>query len=124
MLPINRHPQFDEDFLKFESKVDELIKYLNDVASGKDEGEEVAAAKPKPKVPTLADAGITKDNFMVTEEVDRSFLYKKTCNEEEEDPNKPFTLDKHSFMRQLEVDAEERAEARRDRIQIAKHLKA
>lgn len=130
-----RHPQFDEDFLKFESKVDDLIKYLQDVQANIDGGaEEVAARTPKARRstnasrPSLEEA--MKQSFIANETVDRSFLYKKMCNrdeeegeEEEERKNEPFTMDQHAFMQQIEVDAKERAQARHDRQMIAKQLK-
>lgn len=134
MLPQSslRHPQFDEDFLKFESKVDDLIKYLQDVQANLDGGAEEGAAKaPKGRRSTTTGQPPTQDSlretFIVNETVDRSFLYKKMCNreedEEEEQKKATFSLDKHAFMRQIEVDAEERAQARHDRQMIAKQLK-
>lgn len=133
MLPQSslRHPQFDEDFLKFESKVDELLRYLQDVQTtmegGGDDGGGAIKRKSLKDIKREAST-INVDNFIVTETVDRSLLYKKACNreeeEEEEDTKKPpFSLDKHAFMRQIEVDAAERAEARHDRQMIAKQLK-
>lgn len=131
MLPQSslRHPQFDEDFLKFESKVDELVKYLKEVQANAEGNVDDSPAKGRKSLrdEKKTDDEITVDNFIVKETADRSWLYKKTCyreeEEEDEDKKPPFTLDKHAFMSQIEVDAAERAEARRDRLMIAKQLK-
>ncbi|XP_061390443.1 tetratricopeptide repeat protein 12 [Musca vetustissima] len=123
---MNNPPGFDEDFLEFESKVNQVMKLLEDInnANKKDDDSGSPSKKAAPK--NIYDE-IDENNFIVTVKESRTVLNRNALeNDDTEDEKKeggPSVMDKFTFMQQFEKDADERAKARRERERIAQHFR-
>ncbi|XP_036343563.1 tetratricopeptide repeat protein 12-like [Rhagoletis pomonella] len=108
----------DEDFLDFESKVNQVMKLLEDMASA-NKSESENTKKPDTK------SEINEDKFIVSVRQDRTVLNRKAAHEK--DPNDqggPQQMDKYTFMQQMEQDAAERAKVRQERERIAQNFRS
>ncbi|XP_020818559.1 tetratricopeptide repeat protein 12 [Drosophila serrata] len=119
-----QHPEIDERFLGSESTVEEVIKLLERLQKPKEEDEEQKDPPEKePKSMTVTD-----ENFIVTER-------KRKSKEEPKDTSskggtKPRTFkpedretDRFPFMRQVEMDLDQRSKARLERERVAQNFR-
>ncbi|XP_037818881.1 tetratricopeptide repeat protein 12 [Lucilia sericata] len=116
-------PGLDEDFLEFESKVNQVMKLLEDISNAnKKEGEEGATKKSATK--NIMDE-INENDFIITVKEDRTSINKKSATKiEEADKKDVAEMDKFTFMKQLEQDAEERTKNKRERERIAQNFRS
>ncbi|KAH8243384.1 hypothetical protein KR032_007096 [Drosophila birchii] len=124
-----QHPQIDERFLGSESTVDEVIKLLETLRKPKEEEEE--QKDPPEKEPTSMT--VTEDNFIITER--KKSLAAPTVSTEPKETSskgkyKPRTFvpvdrkkDRFPFMRQVEMDLDQRSKARLERERIAQNFR-
>ncbi|KAM7363575.1 uncharacterized protein ACRADG_000429 isoform 2-T2 [Cochliomyia hominivorax] len=115
------NPAIDEDFLEFESKVNQVMKLLDDINNAnKKEGEEGATKKP---VKNILDE-INENDFIITVKEDRTSINKTSAaNINQVNKNDDGEMDKFTFMKQIEQDAEERAKNKRERERIAQNFR-
>ncbi|XP_037944741.1 tetratricopeptide repeat protein 12-like [Teleopsis dalmanni] len=106
--------QMNEDFLEFESKVNQVVKLLDDMSSI---GKSDADAPVKTEI--LFPDDITEDNLIVQVKEDRTVINKKVFPLKPKPNLVPTQLDKFTFMQQIEQDADQRAAARQERERIA-----
>uniref|UniRef100_A0A1A9X1N9 TPR_REGION domain-containing protein n=1 Tax=Glossina brevipalpis TaxID=37001 RepID=A0A1A9X1N9_9MUSC len=115
-------PGFNEDFLEFESKVHQVMKLLEDISvANKKEGEDVK----KPEKDIYQD--IDKNNFIVTTRENSVSVNKKKGTPLEElqrTSDSAIEMDKFTFMQQLELDANDRHKAFKERERIAQNFRA
>ncbi|XP_062123338.1 tetratricopeptide repeat protein 12 [Drosophila sulfurigaster albostrigata] len=97
-----QHPQIDESFLQLNSKVEEVTTLLRSMIKPSEEEVEAATFKKE----TTAD-GVTDDNFMVTKRPSDTSI----------------NNDRFTFMRQVEVDQDERSKARLERERVAQNFR-
>ncbi|KAM7363574.1 tetratricopeptide repeat protein 12 isoform 1-T1 [Cochliomyia hominivorax] len=116
------NPAIDEDFLEFESKVNQVMKLLDDINNAnKKEGEEGATKKP---VKNILDE-INENDFIITVKEDRTSINKTSAaNINQVNKNDDGEMDKFTFMKQIEQDAEERAKNKRERERIAQNFRS
>ncbi|XP_011176516.1 tetratricopeptide repeat protein 12 [Zeugodacus cucurbitae] len=109
----------DEDFLNFESKVNQVMKLLEDMAAANKSDSESAAKKPETK------SEISQDNFIVNVRQDRTVLNRKAIYQKDQsDSTGPQQMDKYTFMQQMEQDAAERTKIRQERERIAQNFRS
>ncbi|XP_051862537.1 tetratricopeptide repeat protein 12 [Drosophila albomicans] len=97
-----QHPQIDESFLQLNSKVEEVTTLLRSMIKPSEEEVEAATLKKE----TTA-GGVTDDNFMVTKRPSDTSI----------------NNDRFTFMRQVEVDQDERSKARLERERVAQNFR-
>ncbi|KAH8393835.1 hypothetical protein KR215_001896 [Drosophila sulfurigaster] len=97
-----QHPQIDESFLQLNSKVEEVTTLLRSMIKPSEEEVEATTLKNE----TTAD-GVTDDNFMVTKRPSDTSI----------------NNDRFTFMRQVEVDQDERSKARLERERVAQNFR-
>jgi len=103
------HSELQEDFLLKPSKVDDLIKFLNDIAkSSKDTGD------------VDISAGVTDTNFVVTQ---RQNIVNKSKSLSKRNLLSRSNMNQMTFMRQIDVTKEERTKARQERIYVATNFR-
>ncbi|KAM8705623.1 hypothetical protein ACLKA7_009999 [Drosophila subpalustris] len=100
-----QHPQIDESFLQLDSKVEEVMILLRSMMKPTEEETEAAPEREKTA------ESVTDDNFMVTVRENR-IANTPTSN-----------YDRFTFMRQVEVDQEERSKARLERERVAQNFR-
>ncbi|XP_065366905.1 sperm-associated antigen 1 [Calliphora vicina] len=115
----------DEDFLDFESKVSQVMKLLEDISNAnKKEGDEGTSKKPTKNIMDE----INVNDFIITVKDDRTSINKKSTNKiKPNDDNRKddvAEMDKFTFMKQLEQDAEERTKNKREREKIAHNFRS
>jgi len=101
------HSELHEDFLLKPSKVDDLVKFLNEIAK---------SSKDKTEVDLSAD--VTDTNFVVMERqniVRNTSLSKRNIFRS--------NMNQMTFMRQIDVTKEERKKARQERIYVATNFR-
>ncbi|XP_018797775.1 PREDICTED: tetratricopeptide repeat protein 12 isoform X1 [Bactrocera latifrons] len=108
----------DEDFLNFESKVNQVMKLLEDMAAANKTDAESAAKKPETK------SEINQDNFIVNVRQDRTVLNRKAGQKDPTDTGGPQQMDKYTFMQQMEQDSAERTKIRQERERIAQNFRS
>ncbi|XP_067641717.1 tetratricopeptide repeat protein 12 [Eurosta solidaginis] len=109
----------DEDFLTFESKVNQVMKILDDMANANKTDAEKATKKPN------AAPEIDEHNFIVSVRQDRTLLNRAMLNEKaHSEPDGRQEMDKYTFMQQMEEDAAERAKVRQERERIAQNFRS
>ncbi|XP_053959720.1 tetratricopeptide repeat protein 12 [Anastrepha obliqua] len=110
----------DEDFLTFESKVNQVMKLLEDMASANKSDAEGGTKKPD----TAGKEEINEENFIVSVRQDRTVLNRKAAYEKDQnEQGDPQQMDKYTFMHQMEQDAAERAKVRQERERIAQNFR-
>ncbi|XP_073819759.1 tetratricopeptide repeat protein 12-like [Musca autumnalis] len=122
---MNNPPGFDEDFLEFESKVNQVMKLLEDINNANKKEDESTSPSKKAAPKNIFDE-IDENNFIVTVKESRTVLNRNVLENDDEDEKKksnPDVMDKFTFMQQFEKDADERAKARRERERIAQHFR-
>ncbi|KAH8312769.1 hypothetical protein KR044_012828 [Drosophila immigrans] len=97
-----QHPQIDESFLQLDSKVDEVTSLLRSMIKPSEDDVEAVSVKE-----TTAES-VTDDNFMVTNRKDAKCQLKS---------------DRFTFMRQVEIDQDERCKARLERERVAQNFR-
>ncbi|XP_034488817.1 tetratricopeptide repeat protein 12 [Drosophila innubila] len=95
-----QHPQIDESFLQLDSKVEEVMILLRSMMKATEEESEAERKREETA------ENVTDDNFMVTTRENR----KANCN-------------RFTFMRQVEVDLDERSKARLERERVAQNFR-
>ncbi|XP_030374296.1 tetratricopeptide repeat protein 12 [Scaptodrosophila lebanonensis] len=108
-----QHPQIDESFLHNGSKLDDVMKLLHSIASAQKPAEE----ELKLQTGTITD--ITEDNFVVAKRREQPELNKQTIKSNVPESNK----DLFTFMRQMEINQEERSKARLERERVAQNFR-
>ncbi|EDV42073.1 uncharacterized protein Dana_GF17796 [Drosophila ananassae] len=120
-----QHPQIDESFLSSESAVEEVVKILESLQKkkeGEEEEEELVEKKFIPKV-------ITEDNFIITERSNgTNHSAPKEPLQKDKSKRPTFTpadrqKDRYPFMRQVEMNLEERSKARLERERVAQNFR-
>ncbi|EDW81788.1 uncharacterized protein Dwil_GK10830 [Drosophila willistoni] len=114
-----QHPETDERFLDLESTVEEVIQLLSGLMKPT-ESEVNCKTEARPTAES-----VTEDNFMVTKRENRPpyparmriCTLKKLQGKAKENP------DRFTFMRQVEVDQDERSKARLERERIAQNFR-
>ncbi|XP_017030693.1 tetratricopeptide repeat protein 12 [Drosophila kikkawai] len=122
-----QHPQMDERFLGSESTVEEVIKLLENLRKPKEEDEEDTPEK-EPNSMT-----VTEDNFIITEKKKSSAAPTVSTEPKEtysKGKSKPRTFtpvdrkkDRFPFMRQVEMDLDQRSKARLERERVAQNFR-
>ncbi|KAH8265373.1 hypothetical protein KR038_005407 [Drosophila bunnanda] len=124
-----QHPQIDEQFLGSDSTVEEVIKLLESLQKPKEEDDEQKDTPEKePKSMT-----VTEDNFIITERK-RSSAAPTVSTEPKENSSKGFPKprtfkpvdrikDRFPFMRQVEMDLDQRSKARLERERVAQNFR-
>ncbi|XP_064547662.1 tetratricopeptide repeat protein 12 isoform X2 [Drosophila montana] len=111
-----KHREFEEDFLRTASKVDDFMKFLTEMGKSKmDAGKDTDA-----KVEINYSAAVTDDNFMV---LARSLYFARKTKMSSRKVNVRSNMNQMSFMRQIDASHEERIKAREERIRVASNYR-
>ncbi|KAH8381654.1 hypothetical protein KR093_010282 [Drosophila rubida] len=100
-----QHPQIDESFLQLNSKVEEVTTLLRSMIKPSE------SVKKDVEATTLKEAtpeSLRDDNFMVTKR---------------KNPECKLSSDRFTFMRQVEVEQDERSKARLERERVAQNFR-
>ncbi|KAH8236847.1 hypothetical protein KR026_012637 [Drosophila bipectinata] len=120
-----QHPQIDESFLDSESAVEEVVKILESLQKpkeGEEETEEAVETRVLPK-------SISEENFIITERSNGSNpSTPKEPLQKDKSKRPTFTpadrqKDRYPFMRQVDMNLEERSKARLERERVAQNFR-
>ncbi|XP_043065079.1 tetratricopeptide repeat protein 12 [Drosophila ficusphila] len=122
-----QHPQIDERFLDSESTVEEVVKLLENlrVPQEEEEGVDQAVVQKDPKPMILTD-----DNFIITDRKQSSAAISASKDTVPKNKSIPRTFkridrskDRFPFMRQVEMDLDQRSKARLERERVAQNFR-
>ncbi|TDG48794.1 hypothetical protein AWZ03_004697 [Drosophila navojoa] len=108
-----QHPDFEENFLLKPSKVDDLFKFLDEIAKANK-----MEKKKDEKVEVDLSAGVTETNFLVMERCPLGLKkpsFKKT--------SVVSNLNQMTFMRQIDMTSDQRNTARIERVRVANNYR-
>ncbi|XP_017084028.2 tetratricopeptide repeat protein 12 [Drosophila eugracilis] len=121
-----QHPQIDESFLDSESTVEEVVRLLENLQVPKeedDEGQQKVEKSPK----TMK---MTEENFIITERKNSSTVITAPEDNVSKERSRPRTFkrfdrtkDRFPFMRQVEMDLDQRSKARLERERVAQNFR-
>ncbi|XP_052857891.1 tetratricopeptide repeat protein 12 isoform X1 [Drosophila gunungcola] len=121
-----QHPQNDERFLDSESKVEEVVKLLESLRVPKEEEEEGHETVEKDPKPTI----VTEEDFIITERKNSIIEITEPKDNVPREKLKPRTFnrldrsrDRFPFMRQVEMDLDQRSKARLERERVAQNFR-
>ncbi|KAH8369341.1 hypothetical protein KR009_008814 [Drosophila setifemur] len=120
-----QHPQVDERFLDSESTVEEVVSMLENLQKPKEGGEEEQGSAEKDSAPKT----LTDDNFIITERNSATVPPAPTEPSPRGKPKartftpKDRTNDRYPFMRQVEMNLDERSKARLERERVAQNFR-
>ncbi|KAH8271235.1 hypothetical protein KR018_002057 [Drosophila ironensis] len=120
-----QHPQIDESFLESESAVEEVVKILEALQRPKEAEEEAEESVAKIDISEI----LTEDNFIITERTGSATP--QATNDappKKKAKSKTFTpvdrkSDRYPFMRQVDMDLDERSKARLERERVAQNFR-
>ncbi|TDG48793.1 hypothetical protein AWZ03_004696 [Drosophila navojoa] len=119
------HAELEENFLSRGSLVDDLLKFLTEVA--KSNQMDAGKKEKEAKVDIDYSAGVTEDNFSVMTRIStgkREYTKKESINKKMIRRSViPGNLDQMTFMRQIGLSYEARAKARDERIRVANNFR-
>nr|XP_016935774.2 tetratricopeptide repeat protein 12 [Drosophila suzukii] len=121
-----QHPQIDERFLDSESTVEEVVKLLENLQVPKDDEDDEQDNVEKDTKPSI----VTEENFIITARTNASPVISATKDTASRDKSKPRTFsrldrskDRFPFMRQVEMDLDQRSKARLERERVAQNFR-
>ncbi|XP_037730691.1 tetratricopeptide repeat protein 12 [Drosophila subpulchrella] len=121
-----QHPQIDERFLDSESTVEEVVKLLENLQVPKDDEDDQQDKVEKDTKPSI----VTEENFIITARTNATPVISATKDTASRDKSKPRTFsrldrskDRYPFMRQVEMDLDQRSKARLERERVAQNFR-
>ncbi|XP_016970498.2 tetratricopeptide repeat protein 12 [Drosophila rhopaloa] len=121
-----QHPQIDERFLDSESTVEEVVKLLKNLRMPTEDEEEEQEKVEKDPKGTI----VTEENFIITERKDSAAVIcpPKDIVSKEKIHRRTFnrldrSKDRFPFMRQVEMDLDQRSKARLERERVAQNFR-
>ncbi|EDV48073.1 tetratricopeptide repeat protein 12 [Drosophila erecta] len=119
-----QHPQIDECFLDSESTVEEVVKLLESLQVP---NEEEAASREKAER-SPESANITEESFIITERKTPIPVISAPISSKEKLKPRTFiridrSKDRFPFMRQVEMDLDQRSKARLERERVAENFR-
>ncbi|XP_016935774.4 tetratricopeptide repeat protein 12 [Drosophila suzukii] len=121
-----QHPQIDERFLDSESTVEEVVKLLENLQVPKDDEDDEQDNVEKDTKPSI----VTEENFIITARTNAPPVISATKDTASRDKSKPRTCsrldrskDRFPFMRQVEMDLDQRSKARLERERVAQNFR-
>lgn len=117
------HQFEDEEFKSFETKVDSVMKILEQLNNtDKEEQESGMIAADQYLNGKIKDLEkLNEDNFIVNVKSDRTVINRKALEDDED--RGPKTMSQYTFMKQLEDDAKKRAANKKERESIAQNFR-
>ncbi|XP_034486185.1 tetratricopeptide repeat protein 12 [Drosophila innubila] len=116
-MSTTKHSELNENFLRQPSKVDDIIKFLAEMAkSNKMEG----TKEPEVKKEVDISASVTDSSFLVTQRSSSSGKRSKSTSKK---PNLRANMNQMTFMRQIDLTDEERIKAREERVRVANNFR-
>ncbi|XP_016953840.1 tetratricopeptide repeat protein 12 [Drosophila biarmipes] len=121
-----QHPQIDERFLDSESTVEEVVKLLESLQVPKEDEDDLQEKDKKDTKPSL----ITEENFIITARTNDPPVISATEDTASREKSKTRTFsrldrskDRFPFMRQVEMDLDQRSKARLERERVAQNFR-
>ncbi|XP_043655717.1 tetratricopeptide repeat protein 12 [Drosophila teissieri] len=119
-----QHPQINECFLDSESTVEEVVKLLENLRVPNEEEAEIQEkTEHGPKI-----ANIIDESFIITERKTPTLVISAPISFKEKSKPRTFTRidrgkDRFPFMRQVEMDLDQRSKARLERERVAQNFR-
>ncbi|KAM8703639.1 hypothetical protein ACLKA7_008291 [Drosophila subpalustris] len=117
-MSTTKHSEFNEDFLRQPSQVDEIMKFLTDVS----QANKMEGAKKEPEAKKDADisASVTETSFLVSQ---RLYGASKRSKSTSKKPTYRANMNQMTFMRQIDMTDEQRKQAREERVRVATNFR-